>query len=192
MSVAGAERDSSLVYRIAAGCCLLIVALSAMIGVRAGEVSTQLEERRSAWLATEAQIAALKKSFQAPTTAESKLLVAEAASLSSIAASRDDELRLVDSLSRLARGVGLGALQIDVVAASADSAAPVPDIEGIRLRRARYDLAVDFAGGFAEAGKFVNSLPPSVRVSRLKAVRQRDGARYHLILSVFELNAPGG
>lgn len=186
------ERDPSLVRRIAAGCCVLIVALSAMVGARAGEASRQLAEKRSAWIAAEGQVVALQKKFQAPSTAESKLLVAEAASLSNIAASPDDELRLVDSLSRLARGAGVGALQIDVVAASPSPAVPVGDFGGIRLRRARYDLAVNFAGGFAEAGKFVNSLPPSVRVSRLEAVRQRDGARYHLILSVFELNAPGG
>ena len=141
---------------------LLVLGLSGWTGWRARTVAGDLTTRRTAWEDAASQLATVRQQFRVPTSTESAALVAECAG------------------------------RVNSVARSDSAWVGDRQVAGATIRPAEYVLSVEFAGSFANARKFVSSLPPSVSLSRLTAAR-RDGATvYQLILSVYELDANSG
>ena len=100
-----------------------------------------------------------------------------------------EKLNLVDMLGRLAEACSLRSVRVNSVAPSDSTYVPDRKVGGRRINPADYALAVEFAGGFADAQKFVSSLPPSVSLSRMSATRREGSTQYQLILSVYQLEA---
>ena len=103
-----------------------------------------------------------------------------------------DKLSLVDMMGRLAEACALSAIRVNTVPASDSAFVVSRQLSGVPIKPADYALAVEFVGSFANAQKFVSSLPPSVSLWRLTATRRTGGALYQLVLSVYELDANSG
>jgi len=171
---------------------LLIVGLSVWVGVRAGTAAKDLRAKRSAWEATADQLATVQQQFRVPSATESASLIAESSRMGAIAVPAEEKLNLVDMLGRLAEACALSSVRVNAVAASDSAIVPERPIAGTQVKTAEYAIAVEFAGSFGNARKFVSSLPPSVVLTRLTAVRRDGGVFYQLILSVYELDANSG
>ena len=174
------------------GVSLLIVGLSAWVGLRAGKVARDLQSKRAAWESTADRLATVQQQFRVPTATESAALIAESSRMSALAIPAEEKLNLVDMIGRLAEACALSSVRVNAVAASDSAVVPERDIAGSLVKTADYAVAVEFAGSFGNAKKFVSSLPPSVVLSRLNAVHRDGGVFYQLILSVYELDANSG
>jgi hypothetical protein len=178
------------VLAIAVG--ILVLALAGWTGVRARTVAKALTARRVAWEGTASQLATVRQQFRVPTSTESAALVAESSRMGTLGVPRGDKLTLIDWVGRLAEACALAGVRVSSVARS-DSAWVGPrEVAGAVITPAGYALSVEFAGSFANAQKFVSSLPPSVSLSRLTAARRNGATVYQLILSVYELDAKPG
>jgi hypothetical protein len=174
------------------GVALLIVGLSAWIGTRASAVAGDLRSKRSTWESTANQLASVQQQFRVPSTTESAALLAESSRMGALAVPAEEKLNLVDMIGRLAEASALTSVRVNAIAASDSAVVPDRQIAGAQIKPAEYAIAVEFAGSFASARRFVSSLPPSVLLSRLTAVRRDGGVLYQLILSVYELDAKTG
>ena len=168
--------------RWAQGVCLLVVALSAVVGVQARRASAEVEAATMTWSAAAARIDSVQRSPSAGDSVDVHA-AGEATSLGILPGERDV---LVASLRETARRYSLSAVVVSVISRPDGVFAPVRALGGEEVRPAGYAVAVEFAGRFADARQFVNSLPPSVSISRLDARRVDAGAHYQLVLSVYE------
>jgi hypothetical protein len=171
---------------------VLIAGLSVWIGIRSKAVERDLASKRSAWEATANQLATVQQQFRVPSATESAALIAESSRMGALAVPAEEKLNLVDMIGRLAEACALTSVRVNAVAASDSAVVPERQVAGAQIKPAEYAVAVEFAGSFANAKKFVSSLPPSVLLSRLTAVRRDGGVLYQLILSVYELDAKTG
>ena len=177
---------------LAIGVAVLVVGLAAWTGLRARRTAGDLASKRVAWEATANQVATVRQQFRAPTSTESAALLAEASRMGALAVPADDKLALADVVGRLAEACGLRSVRVTSVRASDSTFVPTREVAGSSIKPATYALAVEFAGSFASAQKFVSSLPPSVSLSRLTAARREGAVLYQLTLSVYELDANSG
>jgi hypothetical protein len=177
---------------IAMSVAVLVIAVSAWVGIRARRASAELAGKRAAWEQTASRLATIQQQFRAPTSTESAGLMAEAGSMGALGVPRDEKLNIVDVVGRLAEACALNNVRVTARAVP-DSAfiAPRP-IGGVAVAPADYALAVEFVGSFANAQKFVSSLPPSVSLSRLSAAGRGGRVLYQLVLSVYQLDAKPG
>jgi hypothetical protein len=171
---------------------LLVIGLSAWIGRKARATASSLTARRAAWETTATQLSTVQQKFRAPTSTESAVLIAEANRMSALGVPAEEKLNLVDMLGHLAEAFSLSSVRVTVVARPDSAVVPDRQIAGSSIQPAPYSIAVEFVGRFADAQKFVSSLPPSVSLSRLAATRRDGGALYQLILSVYEIDANTG
>ncbi len=186
----GAKANSNQAIGLAVA--LLVIGLSAWTGLRARSTTAHLAASRAAWETTEAQLATVRQQFRVPSTAESSALVAEANRMSALGVPSDERLALVDMLGHLAEALSLSGVRVNLVQLPDSVVIPARHIVGGSVRPATYAIAVEFVGRFADAQKFVSSLPPSVSLARLVASRRDKGASYKLILSVYEIDANSG
>ena len=177
---------------LAIGVALLVVGLSGWVGMRARSAARQLSAKRSVWDATASQLATVQQQFRAPTSTESAALLAESSRMGALGVRPGDKLDLVDMMGRLAEACSLASIRVNSVPASDSAFVASRQLGGVDIKPADYALAVEFVGSFANAQKFVSSLPPSVSLSRLTASRRPGGALYQLVLSVYELDANSG
>jgi hypothetical protein len=171
---------------------LLVVGLSGWIGTRARATAKSLGMTRQAWESTAAQLATVQQQFRLPTSRESAELVAEANRMSALGVPAEEKLGLVDMLGHLAEALALSAVRVSVVSVPDSAVIPARQVVGSAIKPASYAIAVEFVGRFADAQKFVSSLPPSVSLSRFSASRRDGGALYRLVLSVYEIDANSG
>ena len=174
------------------GVFTLVIVLSGWMGLRARSTMRDLSTSRRAWDATASQLSTVQQQFRLPTTSESSALMAEASRMSALGITADEKLGLVDLLGRLAEAMSLSSVRVNVVPVADSAVIPARQVVGSSIRPASYALAVEFVGRFADAQKFVSSLPPSVSISSLTAIRREGAARYSLILSVYEIDANPG
>jgi hypothetical protein len=177
---------------IAMALATLVIGASAWVGIKARGVSSQLADKRLGWEQSANQLATVRQQFRAPTSTESAALIAESSQMGSLGVAPADKISLVDMVGRLAEACALTGVRVNSVAPSDSAFIPERDISGTRIAPADYALVVEFAGSFANAQKFVSSLPPSVSLYRLSAGRREVGASYRLILSVYQLDANPG
>lgn len=177
---------------LAIGVAVLVVGLSGWIGMRARSAALALSAKRTAWDATASRLATVQQQFRAPTSTESAALIAESSRMGALGVRPGDKLELVDMMGRLAEACALGSVRVNSIPASDSAFVVSRELSGARINPADYALAVEFVGSFANAQKFVSSLPPSVSLWRLTALRREGGALYQLILSVYELDANSG
>ena len=170
----------------------LIMGGSGWVGLKARSASADLAGRRRVWESTASQLATVQQQFRLPTGTESSALLAEASRMSALGVPAEERLNLVDMLGHLAEALSLSSVRVRSVAPSDSAVIPSREVVGSTIRPASYAIAVEFVGRFADAQKFVSSLPPSVSVSRLSAARRDGGATYQLILSVYEIDANPG
>ncbi len=88
--------------------------------------------------------------------------------------------------------MALSAVRVSVVPVPDSAVIPARLVVGSAIKPASYALAVEFVGRFADAQKFVSTLPPSVSLLSLSAFRREGGALYKLLLSVYEIDANSG
>jgi hypothetical protein len=171
---------------------VLVIGLSAWMGLRARGTMRDLSASRRTWEDAASQLSTVQQQFRVPTTSESSSLIAEGSRLSALGITSDEKLGLVDLLGRLAEAMSLSSVRVNVVPVADSAVIPARQVVGSSIRPASYALAVEFVGRFADAQKFVSSLPPSVSISSLTASRREGAARYSLILSVYEIDANPG
>jgi len=171
---------------------VLIVGLAVWTGMRARATAAEVAARRSGWEATAAQLAIVQQQFKAPTSTEASILIGEANRMSALGVPPDEKLNLVDMLGHLAEAFSLSSVRVTVVPRSDSAVVPARQIVGSSIKPAAYSIAVEFVGRFADAQKFVSSLPPSVSLYRFNAARRDSGTFYQLILSVYEIDANPG
>ncbi|HET9426198.1 MAG TPA: hypothetical protein VFO55_12595 [Gemmatimonadaceae bacterium] len=176
----------------AIGVSILVLGLSIWLGTAARATHRELTTRRSVWEQTANQLATVRQQFRVPTSTESNALVAESRRLGALAVPPEEKLDLIDSIGRLAEACGLEGIRVTAVAASDSLYRPERNVPGMSIHGASYDLAVEFAGGFAGVVKFVSSLPPSVSISRLLGTRGAELPMYQMVLSVYEVDAAKG
>jgi hypothetical protein len=174
------------------GVAALVLGMSGWMGTRARSVAADLSSKRSAWNATASQLATVQQQFRAPSSTESASLIAESSRMGALGVRPGDKLSLVDMMGRLAEACALTAIRVNTVPASDSAFVVSRQLSGVPIKPADYALAVEFVGSFANAQKFVSSLPPSVSLWRLTATRRTGGALYQLVLSVYELDANSG
>ena len=177
---------------LAIGVAVLIMSVSAKVGLKARSVARELSARRATWNVTASRLATVQQQFVVPTTTESSALIAESSQMGALGVPAGEKLGLVDMVGRLAEACSLGSVRVNSMAVSDSAYVPERQVAGSRIKPADYALAVEFVGRFADAQKFVSSLPPSVSLSRLSAARHEGGTQYQLILSVYELDANSG
>ena len=177
---------------IAAGVAAVVIAASGWVGLKARAANAELSAKRAAWETAAGQLATVQQQFRVPTSTESASLVAEASRMGALGVPKDDKLGLVDLIGRLAEACNLGSVRVSSIASPDSMHVPERQVAGTTVRTADYALAVEFVGSFANAQKFVSSLPPSVSVSRLGASRRSGGTQYQLVLSVYELDGQPG
>ena len=174
------------------GVAILIIGLSARVGLKARETAAQLSSRKSSWSNTASQLATVQQQFKVPSTTESAALIAESGQMGALGVPAAEKLNLVDMIGRLAEACSLGSVRVNTASRADSVFVPQRKLAGSQIKPADYALAVEFVGSFADAQKFVSSLPPSVSLLRMTATRQEGGTRYLLILSVYELDANSG
>jgi hypothetical protein len=174
------------------GVALLVIGLAGWTGLKARATGARLAASRGGWETTGAQLATVQQQFRVPSATEASALVAEASRMSALGVPFDDRLSLVDMLGHLAEALSLSAVRVNLVPVPDSAVIPSRQVVGSSVRPASYAIAVEFVGRFADAQKFVSSLPPSVSLSRLNAARRDGGALYKLILSVYEIDANPG
>lgn len=176
---------------LAIGVAVLIMALAAKVGLKARGVARTLSSRKAAWNVTASRLATVQQQFVVPTTTESSALIAESSQMGALGVPAGEKLNLVDMVGRLAEACSLRSVRVNSVRPSDSTYVPERTVGGSRINPADYALAVEFVGGFADAQKFVSSLPPSVSLSRMTATRREGGSgtQYQLILSVYQLDA---
>ena len=177
---------------LATGVAVLVVGLSVWTGMRARSVARELSDKRTGWEATASRLATIQQQFRAPTSTESAALIAESSRMGTLGVRPGDKLELVDMMGRLAEACSLASVRVNSVPASDSAFVVSRQLSGVPIKPADYALAVEFVGSFANAQKFVSSLPPSVSLWRLTASRREGGALYKLVLSVYELDANSG
>ena len=177
---------------LAVAVSVVVVGLSAWVGLKARSAAVALAAKRASWEQTSNQLATVRQQFRVPTSTEAAKLVAESSQMGALGVSESDRLALVESVGRLAEACALTGVRVNILAAPDSAYVAERSIAGQVIQPARYALAVEFGGSFANAVKFVSSLPLSVSVARMSA-SQRSGVRtYLLILSVYELDANPG
>lgn len=189
--IAGADKPNPN-HWLGIAVALIIIGLSAWTGMSARSTAARIAASRSSWEAAGAQLATVQQNFKVPSATEASALLAEASRMSALGVPFDDRLTLVDMLGHLAEALSLSAVRVNLVPVPDSVVIPARQVLGSSVRPASYAIAVEFVGRFADAHKFVSSLPPSVSLSRLNAVRRDGGALYKLILSVYEIDANPG
>lgn len=174
------------------GVAVLIMALATKVGLKARGVARDLSSRKAAWNLTASRLATVQQQFVVPTTTESSALIAESSQMGALGVPPAEKLTIVDMVGRLAEACALRSVRVNSVARSDSAFVPDRKVGTSRINPAEYALAVEFVGGFADAQKFVSSLPPSVSLSRMAATRREGGTQYQLILSVYQLDANSG
>jgi hypothetical protein len=178
---------------LALGVAVLIMALATKVGLKARGVAREMAARKAAWNLTASRLATVQQQFVVPTTTESSALIAESSQMGALGVPTDEKLTIVDMVGRLAEACALRSVRVSSVARSDSAFVPDRKVGASRINPADYALAVEFVGGFADAQKFVSSLPPSVSLSRMAATRHEGGGtQYQLILSVYQLDANSG
>ena len=177
---------------LAIGVAALILGAAGKVGFKARMVARDLSARQATWNMTAGRLATVQQQFVVPTTTESSALIAESSQMGALGVPTGEKLNLVDMVGRLAEACSLRSVRVNSVAASDSAFVPERKVGENRINPADYALAVEFVGGFADAQKFVSSLPPSVSLSRMSAKRREGGTQYQVILSVYQLDANSG
>jgi hypothetical protein len=176
----------------AIGLALLVIALAGWTGFRARKAAVAVSAKRVAWESTVNQLAMVRQQFKAPTTTEAAALIEESSRMGVLAVPAEERLNLVDMVGRLAEACALGSVRVVSVPANDSLFKAERHLSGAEVKPAQYSVAVEFTGSFANAQKFVISLPPSVSLARMVAARRAGGTWYKLVLSVYELDANSG
>jgi hypothetical protein len=176
---------------LAIGVAVLIIALAVKVGLKARGVASTFSSRKAAWNLTASRLATVQQQFVVPTSTESSALIAESSQMGALGVPVSEKLNLVDMVGRLAEACSLRLVRVNSMPASDSTYVPERKVGGSRITPADYAVSVEFVGGFADAQKFVSSLPPSVSLSRMTATRREggNGTQYQLILSVYQLDA---
>ena len=176
----------------AIGLATLIIGLSIWTGIRSRVVAGDVALSRRSWDRLASQVAMIQQQFRMPNSIESAALAREVNRVGALGVPPGDQVNLVEMIGTLAETSALESVRVSAVARSDSAYVAEREIGGAQVKPATYALAVEFVGSFANAQKFVSSLPPSVSLSRLKAARREGGTQYHLVLSVYELDAKSG
>jgi hypothetical protein len=173
---------------MAIGLGVLLIGLSLWLGATARRTSARLAAKSAAWLQTANELATIQQQFRVPTSTESAALIAESARMGALGVPKSDKVELLGSLGRLAEACGLQRVRTLAVKAPDSTYVPPRSIVAQPVSAADYAVTLEFTGSFAGLAQFVSSLPPSVALSRVRAARNGLGTRYHVLLSVYELN----
>jgi hypothetical protein len=174
---------------IAMAVAVLVIGLSAWVGLKARAAGNELAAKRAAWEQTASQLATVQQQFRVPTSTETASLISEASAMGALGVPEGEKLNIIDVVGRLAEACGLSGVRVNATASSDSAVVAERHVAGTRIANADYALAVEFVGSFANAQKFVSSLPPSVSLSRMTAARRDRGTVYQLVLSVYQLDA---
>jgi hypothetical protein len=171
---------------------VLVIGLSGWIGLKARAAGDSLAKSRRAWEDVANQLATVRQQFRVPTSSESAAIISESSRMGALGIPNAEKLNVLDAVGRLAEACALGDVRVSAIAVSDSSYAADRQVAGINIKHADYAVAVEFAGSFANAVKFVSSLPPSVSLARMSAAKRNGASQYYLVLSVYELDAQPG
>lgn len=171
---------------------LIAIAAFIVVGLAAGRASAATRAAAERWKVAAAQIADAQRRSGVAAARDSARLMAEAREANALGIAPAEKSLIVGHIERLARSGSLTSVRVVATPSPQGTVVPARSLAGQALRPASWSIAVEFVGRFADARKFVISLPPSVSISRLNAARVADGARYQIVLSVYELNASSG
>jgi hypothetical protein len=170
------------------GVAVLVIGVSLWVGIQARQATKELAQKRAAWKRMSEDLADIRQQFRVPSSTEAAALIAESRQMAALGVPKTDRLALLESIGRLAEACSL--LQVRVSATPTDSLIIPPRAIGAQtIGPAGYAVTLEFAGSFAGVVQFVSSLPPSVSVSLLRGARQGAATLYHVVLSVYELDA---
>jgi hypothetical protein len=173
---------------VSIGLALLVICASGWVGFRARQATSRLDASRAGWKARASQLSAIQRQFQYPTSTESAALITESAAVESLGVSPNKTVDLLESLGRLAESSGMHRVRVNTT--DSDSLFALPrSMQANPVHPASYGLTLDFNGSFAGLVRFVESLPPYVSASRIGAARRDQSTEYHVVLSVYELDA---
>lgn len=176
---------------LALAVAVIVIGASLWVGVRARGAAVELGQKRDAWQQTSSQLAAVQQQFRAPTSTESAALIAESGRMGALGVPPNEKLNLIDVVGRLAEAYSLRDVRVNSSPVS-DSVFVTPRAIGAQtINPATYALTLEFTGSFAGLVRFVSSLPPSISIARLGAVRRGSETVYQMVLSVYELGANG-
>jgi hypothetical protein len=167
---------------------VIVAGASAWVGLGARSATAALATKRIALQRATDQVSSLRQQLRTPTPKETAALIAEASRLRALGVADSDRQDLVDAVGQLAESSGLGHIKVYAKVRNDSLYLRPRTIVSQTLPPASYELELEFAGGFAEVIRFVNSLPPSVSVSRFSASRRGGLTDYSMILSVYQLN----
>jgi len=170
--------------RFASAVFLLVIGLSAIVGIRAGRASAAVQAAKASWSAAESRIATVQRAPR--DSSDPPDVTGEVASLGVLPQERS---LFAAALQEIAHRDSLTGIRVAVIPRPERLFVPARRVRGASIEPAAYALSVEFTGRFADARKFVNSLPPSVSISRFDATRVDRGVRYQLVLSVYERHA---
>ena len=160
---------------------LVVIGLSGVVGILAGRANAAMQPAKASWSAAETQIAGIQRSAR-----ESSDPADATGEMKSLGVQPEERQLFADALLAMARNDSLTGVRVTVIPRPDQLFVPARRVGGESIQSAGYALSVEFTGRFADARKFVNSLPPSVSIWRLDANRVDGGARYQLVLSVYE------
>jgi hypothetical protein len=174
---------------LAAAVAMLVIGLSLWVGIQARRASRELTSRKAVWQQASNQLATVQQQFRVPSSMESAALISESSRMGALGVSPADQLTLIESIGSLAEACGLARVRVNSAPVTDTLFAPPRSIGSQNLKPASYAVTLEFTGSFAGLVQFVSSLPPSVSVSRIGAGRGSGSTAYHLVLSVYELDA---
>jgi len=180
----GPPRKRNWLQVEAAGVALLAVVVCVALGVRARSQAqvARDEARRIQGIAQ--SITQFESAFQPVTSGERKRwsMIPDS---SALGVAPENRVGLTESVARIAEQSGLVHSRVSFGVSDSLPNADRGAVAG-RVAAGNYTIAIDADGGFAELLTFVNALPVAVSVTRLTGWRDTTGARFHVILAVYE------
>ncbi len=172
----------------AVGVALLVLGASYWIGKQSRTHVAPLTKQLSDLRATNDKLIQWERGFRGPDSAEAAQIRMDTASVHLIAVPAGSRMQVAQLVARQADQAGLSQVQL--------SFSPPPDsgdvpprgrVGDIPISVATHVVNVECTGSFAAAMKFVSHLPPSLTITRLGVHTEPAGAKYRLVLSVYEV-----
>ena len=187
-----ARANPAHIERTAVAVVALIVMLG--LGVMAHRRLQPIQKQAASLRSANETVARFRRSYRAPSTAESARWEAGAESLG-LSVDRGSRLPLVQAIARLGETAGLRDVRVRF--STLDSLYVPPRASGgsAGISPADYTVVVDCRGSFAALLDLVNGLPSSVSVVLLTSGMGREAAlsprangdaHYHITLAVYE------
>lgn len=168
----------------AAGVALLALFVSVALGLRARSQARIARDEARRIQGIGRSIAQFESAFR-PVTSEERQRWSSIPDAGALGIAPENRVGLTESVARIAEQSGLVHSRVSLGPSDSLPSADRGPVAA-RVAAGNYTIAIDANGGFAELLTFVNALPVAVSVTRLTGWRDTTGARFHVILAVYE------